>query len=371
MGNITIKDILSLTSDLKDMEESQERFRNFIKRKSSLEDLKRWIKECLEETGNSYNRAFQDLVNLIGMKLGFDVRFGLYQGRKNEIGCDGVWKFPNDNIEIVVEVKKSTAFNIDPNQIIAYIDELKQQSPQKSYHGIFVIGEEKIDTIINTIRGSNYRQNIRVVPIQSLITLLELKYNASIKDDKLMKLIVPLDTINLGEIIDLINDIVETRIREEKIQNPDEKETPSIKTESILTINKNELRKLEEGRVAVCPSKPDGLNFLIKYNSWGFINIAGKPKYFALYVSAPESSIQYFGEVEAIMDPRDPSSPLAENIDKYSNQIEGKQLIKLKENSLRRLKEEILLGENRNKAIQSLRYWNLSELIAAESIDDL
>jgi len=43
-----------------------------------------------------------------------------------------------------------------------------------------------------------------------------------------------------------------------------------------------------------------GVEFLKKYNAWGFVTINKRVPYFALYVGKPESSVLYFGEVESI-----------------------------------------------------------------------
>ena len=45
--------------------------------------LEEFINECLTTAGENSNRALQDLVNEIGMRLGFDVEFGRYIGKKN------------------------------------------------------------------------------------------------------------------------------------------------------------------------------------------------------------------------------------------------------------------------------------------------
>ena len=57
------------------------------------------------------------------------------------------------------------------------------------------------------------------------------------------------------------------------------------------SISRGELSSYPPGEVIICPSKPEGVEFLKKYNAWGFINMSSKkkPQYFALYVGSPES----------------------------------------------------------------------------------
>lgn len=137
------------------------------------------------------------------------------------------------------------------------------------------------------------------------------------------------------------------------------------------TISKNELSSLKEGTVVICPSKPEGINFLLKYNAWGFIRIRSKPDYFALYVSKPVSKILYFGEVENIVTPDDPKSPISiEEARKYKEFKEGKKLVVLKPNSLKRLEKGIPMGVKRGK-VQGIKYVTLTQFINAETTDDL
>ncbi len=371
MVKFNLEVILTLTGNLKDDTESQKKFRTLLKEeKLTLDDYSNWIEECLSNKESNYNRALQDIINSIGEKLGFDVQYGVYQGKSGALNCDGVWSYPDKQIKLVIETKKSSSYTIKLQQITKYIDQIESQNNENgNVYGLFIVGDEDIDTLISTIRGSDYRSKLRVLTVKSLLLLLQLKYSASLRDNQIVKLLMPLDAINIGEIIQLIDDIVETRIREDKIENPTEIEISNDL--DIPMISRKELQSLPEGEVAICPSKPDGISFLIKHNAWGFVRIAKKPKYFALYVSSPESSIQYFGIIEEILDPKDPNSPVAETAEKYETyEREGKKIIKLKPDSLWKLKEDIKLGENRNQAIQSLTYFDLEIFKKAKTIDD-
>lgn len=132
-----------------------------------------------------------------------------------------------------------------------------------------------------------------------------------------------------------------------------------------------ELSALKSGEIVICPSKPEGKEFLLKYNAWGFVHVGRKPEYFALYVTAPESKISLFGEVKEIIDPWDEGSPVADVYQEFETYKEGKKVITLKPGFLRRLKRGISLGSERGKVPYSRRYVPLDKFVNAKTLDDL
>lgn len=137
----------------------------------------------------------------------------------------------------------------------------------------------------------------------------------------------------------------------------------------VPIILKDELSSLPKGLVVICPSKPSGINFLITHNAWGFVRIRQIPEYFALYVASPQSRILFFGEVQDIVYPKDPKSPLTkEQRLQYEESRKGKKLIILKPNSLKKLKEGIPKG---TRWVQGLFYVPLDQFIEARTLDDL
>ena len=65
----------------------------------------------------------QDLVNEFGRRLDYKVENGLYQGKSNAIGFDGLW-FDSDAHCILVEVKTTDAYRINLDTITGYRDDL-------------------------------------------------------------------------------------------------------------------------------------------------------------------------------------------------------------------------------------------------------
>lgn len=140
-------------------------------------------------------------------------------------------------------------------------------------------------------------------------------------------------------------------------------------TGDLPTLTGQQMAHLDDGTVALCPSKPDGIEFLKKHNAWGFIRLNRAPKYLALYISQPVSAIQFVGEVERVIDGDDPSSPVGTETEAYQP---NRKLVVLKRGRLWRLAEQITLGVPRpGKAPQGPRYLELSELAIARTLDDL
>ena len=136
---------------------------------------------------------------------------------------------------------------------------------------------------------------------------------------------------------------------------------------------REELNEKEAGEVLLCPSRPDGVAFLKKYNAWGFVRI-GKdhaPRYLALYVGRPESSVLYFGDVESITQPlqsrRDLQKIREEDWETFEK---GKRVIHLKPGSLVKFKDPITLKDRRS-APRGIRYTTLNKLIQADHVEDL
>jgi len=147
--------------------------------------------------------------------------------------------------------------------------------------------------------------------------------------------------------------------------------TPQTRITSSIT--RDVLSSLPPGEVIVCPSKPDGVEFLKKYNAWGYINMSGKrhPKYFALYVGSPESSVKFLGEIESITKPLQSLEEvkLIERKD-WETFETGKRVIHLKTDSLIELKNPIPLKSKR-RGLRGIKYSSLEKMIKAEKLSDL
>ena len=88
----TLSQILAFAGDgkLKDNNETSIEFRELLDKVSST-DLKKFADNCLKEKFDDSGFALQDIINQIGTRLGFSVNHGLYRGKQNDIGYDGIW----------------------------------------------------------------------------------------------------------------------------------------------------------------------------------------------------------------------------------------------------------------------------------------
>jgi hypothetical protein len=216
---LMIKDILNLIgNELKDGSEQTKKFREFIEKdKWSLETIKSWLDECIEESSGAhdpYNKAFQDLIVSLGKRLGFNIEYGRYLGKSGEDNYDGIWKSENEDI-IVIEVKSSTWPIGSVSQLGEYIVQLEKKYDNERVFGLYVIGKGEIQPLIEQIIGSKYKDKIRVILYSDLIDLINLKLDLapvvgeSKAIDKIRSLLFPIESINIGNIIKLIREIAE------------------------------------------------------------------------------------------------------------------------------------------------------------------
>jgi len=152
-------------------------------------------------------------------------------------------------------------------------------------------------------------------------------------------------------------------------------------TKKLHVVRREDLRQYPDGLLLVTTSKPagkteeglpSGEDFLRQFNAWGFIRVKRKPKYFALYISKPESKVKYFAKVKDIIDPLDSKSPFANRgidtlPDSYSYE-EGKKLVLFEEESIVEIKPPIEFGK---KSMLGLRYTTLEKFVDAKTTDDL
>jgi len=136
---------------------------------------------------------------------------------------------------------------------------------------------------------------------------------------------------------------------------------------------RKELSDKELGEVLLCPSRLDGVDFLKKYNAWGFIRMskARAPRYLALYVGKPESSVLYFGDIESTTQPLKSRQDLEKIEEEDLETFEtGKRVIHLKLGSLIKFKDPIPL-KNKKAAPRGPIYTTLKKLIQANYVNDL
>jgi len=234
MNDITLSKILGLVGKLDDTpgeNTPRERFRRFLNENiKEVGQIRDYIEECLRNKGDQYNRALQDLVNLIGSFLGFEVTYGRYQGKSGEIGFDGHWKSPT-GFHIVVEVKTTEVYSVKTATLIGYVDQLisdKKIPNWESAMGLYIIGrpDPELKQLRNAIIAEKRYGQLRIISVEALLTLAEMKSEYGISHEDILAIMRP-----SGPTIDPIIDLMNRLVVEKEVQV--EPETEIMKKGSV------------------------------------------------------------------------------------------------------------------------------------------
>jgi len=214
----------------------RERFRLYLKENANeVGQIRDYIGESLRNTGSQYNRAFQDLINYLGHFLGFEVRFGRYQGVQGQIGFDGLWKSPSD-FYIVVEVKTTEVYAIKTATLTNYIDEAISEKiiPDRDHVlGLYIVGraDPEVHQLENAIYAEKRMDQLRVISAESLLSLAELMNNYDVSHKDILAVLRP-----SGPVIDPIIDLM-ARLAAESEVGEEPKEPPASRpseTEPVI-----------------------------------------------------------------------------------------------------------------------------------------
>lgn len=203
-----IQQIIAFAGDgnLKDGNVTSLDFREYLDN-ISADSLSQYANQCLDSSFNNSGLVLQDVVNQIGIRLGFDVAYGRYRGVKGEIGNDGLWSLPSGH-KIILEVKTTDAYRIDLDVIANYRNNLiKNNNATESESSILiVVGRKDTGDFEAQIRGSRHAWDMRLISVDSLIRLMHLNQNV---DDpqtiaKIHQILIPKEFTKLDEIINIV-----------------------------------------------------------------------------------------------------------------------------------------------------------------------
>ena len=209
--DITLSGILELVGSLDDASgdnTARQRFRSFLE-ENVLEvgQLRDYVSECVRIAGTQYNRALQDLVNHIGSFLGFEVTYGRYQGISSEIGFDGYWKSPN-GFHIVVETKTTEVYAIKTATLLGYVNDLIDDAKVPGWEnalGLYVVGrpDPELKQLENAIIAQNWSDKLRIISVESLLSLAEMMNEYDVSHDDILAVIRP-SSPTIDPIVDLM-----------------------------------------------------------------------------------------------------------------------------------------------------------------------
>lgn len=172
-----LQQILTFTGEgkLKDGNDTSKEFREYLHTVPN-DRLIAHARECLQESFTESGLALQDVVNEMGFRVGFSVENGVYRGRTNGIGFDGIWK-GEDGHQLVVEVKTTDAYRINLDTLSNYRIALAEAGrlPKDRSSILIVVGRQDTGDLEAQIRGSRHAWDIRLISTDSLASLLALR----------------------------------------------------------------------------------------------------------------------------------------------------------------------------------------------------
>lgn len=191
---------------LGDNNSASSEFRDFL-RNIPIDNIRRYSEECLVDNFDGSGFALQDLVNEVGTRLGFDVLPGRYRGAQGHIGFDGLWESPEGR-RIVIEVKTTDAYRIDLNTIAGYRRSLIKDKgwSEEDVSILIVVGRQDTGDLEAQIRGSKHAWDIRLISVDSLLRLLDIKVELEDPQSEVQvrEILVPHEYTRVDSIINLV-----------------------------------------------------------------------------------------------------------------------------------------------------------------------
>lgn len=271
LENRTLAQIVHFVSNngLRDDEESSREFREYLSY-IPLAEIRRRVDECLQQdrfTGSG--KALQDIVNEIGRRLDFQVEDGLYQGRSDRIGYDGLWELP-DQKAIVVEVKTTDVYATKLGTIAKYRHDLIEERPDLADEFVsilLVVGRQDTGVWEEQIRGSRHAWDMRVISVDALLNIAEAKEKVeSLILERIYQILIPHEFIRLDAIAELVlsiaddsseeSDVVPDVVPEKKSESADNFELKNKDMLSLpvslrdFTVQRVESKLMQDGKIS-------------------------------------------------------------------------------------------------------------------------
>ncbi|MBM3763287.1 MAG: hypothetical protein FJW36_23980 [Acidobacteria bacterium] len=204
---MSVEQIVSSAGDgnLLDNSSCCQEFRQFLS-VAPIERLFDYSRHCLENSFNKSGLVLQDIVNEFGRRLDFEAENGLYQGKRNAIGYDGIWRAAGEP-DLIVEVKTTDYVTVRLEKIAEYKEKLQAEGRVgKDASILIVVGREDTGALEAQVRGSRYAWEMRLISIERLIKLVQIKEKS---DDvstlnQIRQLLQPFEYTKIDKIIDVI-----------------------------------------------------------------------------------------------------------------------------------------------------------------------
>lgn len=174
----------------------------------------------------------------------------------NSIGYDGIWVSPEGET-IIAEVKTTDAYRISLETIAGYRGRLSEAGQIGARATILiVVGREDTGELEAQVRGSRHAWDMRLISVDSLVKLVQLKENAEGPETgrKIRSLLVPREYTRLDDMIDVMFTTakdVETAavLSASEEEQPDEAAGPSVREKGRWEFTDS--RVLEDKRLEI------------------------------------------------------------------------------------------------------------------------
>lgn len=204
---MTIEQVVSSAGDgnLLDSSPCSLEFREFLG-VVPVERLFEYARHCLESSFNKGGLVLQDIVNEFGRRLDFEVTNGLYQGRRNAIGYDGIWKAMGEP-DLIIEVKTTDYVTVRLEKIAEYKGKLvAENNVGKDASMLIVVGREDTGALEAQVRGSRFAWDMRLISIERLVKLVQIKEKSDDAStlNQIRQLLQPFEYTKIDRIVDVI-----------------------------------------------------------------------------------------------------------------------------------------------------------------------
>lgn len=208
IATYAIRQIVAIAGDgrLRDNSHCSAELRAYL-REAPSEKLAQYASECLDEGFEDSGLVLQDVVNEMGRRLEFEVEDGRYRsGGPSNIAFDGVWRVGAERA-IIVEVKTTDQYNMRLDAVANYRKGLitAQRVPPDA-STLFVVGRKDTGALEAQIRGSPYAWDMRVVGVESLIKLVQIKEKSTADATvrQIRELLRPFEYTRVDRIIEVV-----------------------------------------------------------------------------------------------------------------------------------------------------------------------
>jgi hypothetical protein len=215
----SVADVLALLGDealQAGRGEARHRFLGYLRQpKWRPSNFHSWLDECLEVGRRglpAYYHALQDIVVTVGLHLGMQVEYGSYSPCAGLASWDGRW-LTTSGKTILVEVKSSAWPASSARQLGSYLDATATTTAdcQARATGLYVIGRGSAESLIDQIKGGEYRGRLKVITCRDLIRLWELRdeleptLGSARSLAMVQSLLLPFESVNVGALLDVIH----------------------------------------------------------------------------------------------------------------------------------------------------------------------